>query len=100
MTPHAMPKRAAVRHESGPFIPRTPGRIASFGTRTSSRMSSLVTLARRLIFLWIGRASKPFVSVGTRKPRTSPSTPPTFAQTSATCARLPFVIQRFVPLRT
>jgi hypothetical protein len=81
-------------------MPRTFGSIASFGTRTSSRISSLVTLARRLIFLWMTRASNPLVSVGTRKPRTSPSTPPTFAQTSATCARLPLVIQRFVPLRT
>ena len=44
----------------------------------------LVTLARRLAFLWMRRASKPFVSVGTRKPCTTPSCPPTFAQTSAT----------------
>ena len=81
-------------------MPRTPARIASFGMRTSSRISSLVTLARRLTFLWIRRASKPFVSVGTRNPRTSPSTPPSLAHTRATCARLPLVIQRFVPLRT
>ena len=103
MTPQAMPKRAALRQESGPFMPFTFGSTASFGMRTSSRMSSLVTLARRLIFLWMRRASKPFVSVGTRKPRTSLASlfaPPTFAQTSATCARLPFVIQRFVPLST
>jgi hypothetical protein len=51
MTPHAMPKRAAVSVDSGPFMPRTFGRMASFLMRTSSRISSLVTLARRLAFL-------------------------------------------------
>jgi hypothetical protein len=45
-------------------------------------------------------ASKPLLSVGTMKPRTSPSTPPTFAQTMARLAMLPLVIQRLVPLRT
>ena len=55
----------------------TPGKIASLGTRTSSMMSSLVTLARRLIFFSMRRASNPRASVGTKKPRTSPSAPRT-----------------------
>ena len=40
-------------------MPTTPGKMQSFGMRTSSKINSLVTLARRLIFLWMTRASKP-----------------------------------------
>jgi hypothetical protein len=44
----------------------------------------------------MSRAVNPGRSVGTRKPRTSPSS---FAHTSATCAIEPFVIHRLVPVR-
>ena len=84
-------------------MPFTFGRMASFGMRTSSRISSLVTLARRLIFLWMSaRLEALRVRRDEEAADRSPSSfaPPTFAQTSATCARLPLVIQRFVPLST
>jgi hypothetical protein len=59
-------------------------------------MSSLVTEARRDHLPWMSRAVKPLDDVGTRKPRTLPSS---LAHTSATCAMEPLVIQRLVPFR-
>src|SRR5205823_11391710 len=47
---------------------------------------------------WMSRVEKPGVPFSTRKPRISPSS--VFAQTTATSAIKPFVIQSFVPLRT
>src|SRR5690349_12244542 len=57
-------------------------------------ISSLVTLARRDHLSGMSRAVKPLVVVGTKKPRTTPSS---LAHTSATCAIDPLVIQRLVP---
>lgn len=74
------------------------GRRKDSGTRTSSRMSSLVTEALRLILCFTSRAWKPGVSVGTMKPRTCPSS--SLAQTMAIWARLPLVIHILVPFRT
>ena len=42
---------------------------------------------------------KPFMPRSTRKPRTGPFTSPTFAQTTATSAIEPFVIQDLAPFR-
>ena len=98
MAPQAMPKRAWVRQERGALRPRALGRRKDSGTRTSSRTSSLVTEARRDILRFTSRAWKPGVSVGTRKPRTSP--PSSLAQITARWARLPLVIHILVPFRT
>ena len=92
-----MPNRASFRQESGPLSPSTPGSIAPAGRRTSSITSSLVTLARSDIFLWMSGALKPGESHGTTKPRTPSSV---LAHTIATSLTLPFVIHIFVPLST
>src|SRR5262249_17230296 len=91
-----MPNRACDRHDSGPRNPLTPGSSASSPTSQSSSTSSLVTLARSDHLPWMSRAENPGVFVGTKKPRTVPSS---LAHTSATCATEPFVLQRFVPGR-
>ena len=96
--PHEMPYRACVRHERGPLRPSTP-RTLSAGTRTSSKASCDVTEARRDIFIRCSGAEKPFIPFSTRKPRTGPFLSPTFAQTTATSAIEPFVIQALAPFR-
>ena len=93
-----MPYRACVRHDSGAPSPFASGSIRSAETRTPSRTSSLVTDALRLILRSTGFAVKPAVSVGTRKPRTSPSS--SLAQTSAMSAIPPLLIHILVPFRT
>ena len=56
-----------------------------------------MTDARSDIFPLMSRASKPGRLVSTRKPRTPSSV---CAQITASCASVPFVIQRFVPFST
>jgi hypothetical protein len=94
--PQQIPNLASFRHDSGPRIPVTPGRTASSGRRTSSRISSLVIDARSDSLRWMSRVLKPCVSVGTTNPRTPSSVR---AHTTATSATPPFVIHIFVPLR-
>ena len=92
-----MPYRASLRHDSGPFSPRTSGNAASAGSRRSSKASSAVTEARSESLRWILWALKPFASVGTANPRIPSSV---WAQTTATSARVPLVIHILEPLRT
>ncbi len=61
-------------------------------------MSSLVTEARSENLPLMSRASKPGVPFSTRKPRTPVVR--ASAQTTATSASVPFVIQRLVPFST
>src|SRR5665811_989167 len=95
MHPHTMPKRASVRHDSGPFNPRTSGNAAAFGSRRLSKESSAVTDARSDILCLMVLAVKPGASVGTTKPRIPSSV---CAHTTATSAMEPFVIHIFEPL--
>ena len=69
----------------------------SAGMRQSSNASCDVTEARSDIFPLCSEVEKPFVPFSTRKPRMTPSS---FAQTSATSAIEPFVIQAFAPFKT
>ena len=64
---------------------------------TSSRIRSEVTEARSDSLSLISGAWNPGVFVSTMNPLISSST---LAHTIATSAMVPFVIQRFVPLRT
>src|SRR5215467_4668212 len=61
VTPQAIPYRASVRQDSGPFSPVTPGSTASAGSRTSSKCSSEVTDARRQLLMDVpgGEAARP-----------------------------------------
>src|ERR1051326_244175 len=94
-----MPYRAAVKHMSGDLRPPDVGSRASFGRWTSWSTSSLVSLARSDSLPFWSFAEKPFVSVGTMKPRIAlaSSSAPVFAHTTATCAVDPFVIHIFAP---
>jgi hypothetical protein len=92
-----MPYRASDRQPSGPARPRAPGSIASAGSRTPSRISSLVTEARSDSFRSMFRVVKPGVPRGTTKPRTPSSAR---AHTTATSAKPPLVIHIFVPSST
>ena len=92
-----MPKRASVRHDSGPRMPLTSGRTASAGSRTSSKESSDVTDARRDSLRWMSCVVKPLAPAGTTNPRTPSSS--VCAHTTATSAMPPLVIHIFVPLR-
>jgi hypothetical protein len=56
-----------------------------------------VTDARSDIFPLCSNVEKPFVPFSTRNPRTTPSS---FAQTTATSAIEPLVIQAFAPFKT
>jgi hypothetical protein len=79
-----------------------PGSSASFGTRTSSSTSSLVSLARSDSLPFWSLAVKPFASVGTMNPRIEAmsSRPPSSAPTIATWAVDPLVIHILAPFRT
>ena len=92
-----MPKRASLRQDSGPRMLETSGSTASPGRRMSSNVSSEVIDARSDSLRWMSRALKPFVSVGTTKPRMPSSVR---AHTTATSAIPPLVIHIFVPLST
>src|SRR2546423_985046 len=96
-----MPYRAAVRHISGDLRPPDFGRIASLGRCTSCSTSSLVSLARSDNLPFWSLAEKPFVSVGTIKPRIefTSSGAPVLAHTIAACAVEPFVIHILAPFR-
>src|SRR5688572_4695778 len=97
-----MPYRACVRHMRGLLRPPDFGRIASAGTHTSWKTSSLVSEARRESLPFWSLAVNPLVFVGTTKPRIDLSdlSPFVFAHTTATCAWDPFVIHIFPPFRT
>src|SRR5512134_14795 len=95
--PNTIPYRASFRHDSGPDNPLASGSTASAGSRTPSRTSSEVTLARSDIFRVISGAENPGVSVGTTNPRTPSSV---WAQTTATSATDPLVIHIFDPDNT
>src|SRR5207249_9423914 len=97
MAPQAIPYRAWFKHINGAFNPALLGRRLASGTRTSSRIKSEVTEARRESLFLISGAWNPGVLVSTMNPQISPSA---FAQTIATSDIVPFVIQRFVPLST
>src|SRR2546427_11094998 len=94
-----MPYRAWVRHMSGDLSPPVFGSRASLGTHTSCNTNSLVSEARRLSLPFWSFAEKPFVSVGTRKPRidSTSSILPVLAHTMATCAVDPLVIHILAP---
>ena len=92
-----MPKRASLRHDSGPRSVVAPGRRFSSGTRTSWSTSSEVTDARRESFLWISGAEKPGMPFSTMKPRTASSS--VRAHTMAMSAIVPFVIHILAPFR-
>src|SRR3954468_9518639 len=96
-----MPYRACVRHMSGLLSPPDEGRSASFGSCTSWKTSSLVSLARSESLPFWSFALNPFVSVGTMKPRIDLSlgSPLVLAHTTAMCAVEPFVIHILAPLR-
>src|SRR5207247_1222812 len=93
---------AWVRHSSGDLRPPDFGSSAAFGKHTSWSTSSLVSLARKLSFPFWSFAEKPFVLVGTMKPRidSTSSSVPVFAHTIATCAVDPFVIHILAPFST
>src|SRR6516162_2478058 len=95
-----MPYRACVRHISGLLRPPDLGRRASAGRHTSWKTSSLVSLARSDSLPFWSFALKPFVLVGTTKPRIDESvvSPFVFAHTTAICAVEPFVIHILAPL--
>src|SRR3989442_14185706 len=97
-----MPYRRWVRHMGGDLGPPVLGSRASLGTPTSCSTSSLVALARRLSLPFWSFAEKPFVLVGTTKPRIeSPSSPlPALAQMMASCAVEPLVIHILAPFNT
>ena len=97
IAPQRIPYRASFRHDNGPASPRTSGNAASWGSRTSSSTSSLVTDARKDILWWITGAENPGESVGTTKPRMPSSV---CAQTTATSATEPLVIHIFEPSST
>ena len=92
-----MPKRASLRHESGPRRVLAPGSMFSAGHAHVVEHELEVTDARSDSFLWISGALNPGVPFSTMKPRISPS--PVRAQTIAMSAIVPFVIHIFVPLR-
>src|ERR1039457_3248954 len=97
IVPQPMPKRASLRHESGPRIPLTPGRTALSGTRTESKDSSEVTDARSDSLLCTSEVVKPRAPRSMRKPRTPESV---IAHTTAMSAIEPLVIHILVPLIT
>ena len=74
---------------------------ASAGTRTPSSESSAVSCARSPSLPFIGLASKPAASVGTRKALIpfGPS-PPVRAKTIAVAAQEPSVMKTFEPVST
>src|SRR5256884_9804503 len=76
---------------SGDLRPPDSGSSASFGMHASWRTSSLVSLARKDSFPFWSLAEKPFVSVGTMKPRIefTSSSLPVLAHTIAACAGEP-----------
>src|ERR1700733_8332756 len=94
IAPQPMPKRASLRHESGPRMPVTSGSAWLSGTRTESNDSSDVTDARSDNLLCTSDVVKPRVPRSTRNPRTPASV---IAQTTATSAIEPLVIHILVP---
>src|SRR5688572_9356738 len=100
--PHEIPYRAWVRHISGLLSPPDLGRIASFGTRTSSSTSSLVSEARNESFPFWSFARKPLLLVGTTNPRIErwSLSSLVLAHTIAACAVDQLVIHIFAPLMT
>src|SRR5207248_11308780 len=87
---------------SGDLMPPDLGSSASFGMHASWRTSSLVSLARKDSFPFWFLAEKPFVSVGTMKPRIefTSSSVPVLAHTIAACAVEPLVIHFLPPFST
>src|SRR6185503_19374840 len=88
--PHEIPKRASSRHLSAALTPVASGNRALSGTRTSTRESSAVLDARNDSLFLMTRDSNPLVPFSTRNAVTPSSL---VAQTTATSARAPFVIQ-------
>ncbi len=70
MAPQPIPKRASLRHDSGPRMPVTSGSTALSGRRTESNDSSEVTDARSESLLCTSDVVKPRVPRSTRNPRT------------------------------
>ena len=97
VTPQMIPKRASVRQPSGPLSPRTSGSIADAGTRTSSKINSLVIDARSEILWCTSCVVNPGVPFSTRKPRTPSSS--VRAHTTATSEIEPLVIHILLPVR-
>ena len=95
ITPQPMPKRACDRHPSGPFNPFTPGIIAEPGTRQSVKARLEVTDARIDNLPCKSDVVNPFVPFSITKPRMPSGVR---AQTTATSATDPLVIQVFSPL--
>src|SRR5580700_6131671 len=97
-----MPCRAWERQDSGAFSPFAPGSMAESGTSQSLNARLEVTDARMDHLPWISEVEKPEWPRSTRKPRMPSSLPSTNvrAQTRATSATEPFVIQVFSPLST
>src|SRR6266436_2369944 len=86
----------------GDLSPPDFGSTASLDTHTSCNTSSLVSLARRLSLPFWSLAEKPFVFVGTMKPRidSTSSILPVLAHTTASWAVEPLVIHILAPFRT
>src|SRR5579862_4837656 len=73
MTPHAIPYRALLRQEKGPFKPSTCGNRFSLGMWTSSMRIMPVILARSDNLPLMGGHSRPFIPFSRRNPRILPS---------------------------
>src|SRR5437867_879015 len=93
-----MPYRAWDRQPSGPRSPFTFGSLFARGIRQSWNESSEVIEARIENLPWMSSVEKPGVPRSTRKPPISSSS--SLAQTTATSAMEPLVIQSLVPFRT
>ena len=99
MVPQAIPSLALVKQPSAALSPFAPGRIFAAGIRTLLSPMLEVVDARIESLLCKSTAVNPGVEVSTRNPWIL-SLSPTFAQTTATSASEPFVIQVFSPLIT
>src|ERR1035441_694 len=94
ITPQPRPQRACERQESGALSPLAPGRRSLSLTRQSAIARLDVTEARIDHLPWMSDVEYPAVPRSTRKPSTPSGAR---AQTTATSAALPLVIQVFSP---
>ena len=85
-----------MRHPSGPFKPSIFGNLELSGTLTSTIDNSEVTEALRLNFPCILFDVNPFIPFSNKNPLMIPDS--SFAQTTATSAKVPLVIHIFEPL--
>src|SRR5579863_8570970 len=95
-TPQPIPNRACERQLSGPFSPLAQGSMAEFGTRQSESARLEVIDTRIDILPCKSDAVNPGVPLSITKPRMPSSAR---AQTIATSAAEPLVIQVFSPFR-